>query len=125
MIAPLPDVYTLSPPTPHLYVHQHYPTSDPHFPSIPVPQERWERMSVLYNSIREHARGFEYPGPSIAALESILIRLYLESPIGTAALPSSNPIGGEMLIPRSQRHSVPNLNGFASGEDTRNGEACS
>lgn len=45
-------------------------------------QERWDRMSVLFDSIRTHARGFEYPMPSVVALESLLIRLYLESPVG-------------------------------------------
>jgi len=124
MIAPLPDAYTLSPSSSsHLHVHQHYPTPDPHSPSISVPQERWERMSVLYNSIREHARGFEYPGPSVAALESILIRLYLESPIGTATIPTSNAIGGGMLTPRSQGYNV--TNEFAPREDSRHSEACS
>lgn len=39
-------------------------------------------MAVLFGSIRQHARGFDYPGPSVAALESVLIRLYLESPLG-------------------------------------------
>jgi len=39
-------------------------------------------MSVLYESIRTHARTYEYPGPSVVALESVLIRLYLESPVG-------------------------------------------
>jgi hypothetical protein len=55
-------------------------------PSAPQPanasQERWDRMGVLFQSIRQHARGFDYPGPSVAALESVLIRLYLESPLG-------------------------------------------
>ena len=39
-------------------------------------------MSVLFQGIRENARNFEYPAPSVAALESVLIRLYLESPMG-------------------------------------------
>jgi hypothetical protein len=51
-------------------------------PPQPLIQERWERMNVLFQGIRENARTFEYPGPSVAALESILIRLYLESPMG-------------------------------------------
>ncbi|KAF8585821.1 hypothetical protein K439DRAFT_1409619 [Ramaria rubella] len=58
----------------------------PPVPVVPQPtdasQERWNRMGVLFASIRQHARGFEYPGPSVAALESVLIRLYLESPLG-------------------------------------------
>ena len=51
-------------------------------PPQPLAQERWDRMSVLFQGIRENARNFEYPAPSVAALESILIRLYLESPMG-------------------------------------------
>ncbi|KAH7930499.1 hypothetical protein BV22DRAFT_1000537 [Leucogyrophana mollusca] len=51
-------------------------------PGPPVQQEQWDRMSVLFNSIREHARAYDYPGPSVVALESVLIRLYLESPMG-------------------------------------------
>ncbi|KAI0639540.1 hypothetical protein C8Q77DRAFT_1081753 [Trametes polyzona] len=65
MLAPLPSVQQMQPP-----------------PSVDVNQERWERMGVLFQSIREHARSFEFPSPSVAALESVLIRLYLESPIG-------------------------------------------
>ena len=52
---------------------------------VPAPlsqNEQWERMSVLFNSIREHARAYEYPTPSVVALESVLIRMYLESPMG-------------------------------------------
>ncbi|KAH9950902.1 hypothetical protein B0H21DRAFT_720345 [Amylocystis lapponica] len=51
-------------------------------PPVASSQDRWDRMNVLFGSIREHARTFEYPSPSIAALESVLIRLYLESPVG-------------------------------------------
>ncbi|KAH9858063.1 hypothetical protein C2E23DRAFT_865038 [Lenzites betulinus] len=51
-------------------------------PSVDVTQERWDRMGILFQSIRDHARTFEFPVPSVAALESVLIRLYLESPIG-------------------------------------------
>ncbi|KAH8099288.1 hypothetical protein BXZ70DRAFT_943130 [Cristinia sonorae] len=64
MTAPLP------PPPPPVH-HSH----------IDMSQERWDRMSVLFQSLRERARGFEYPGASVAALESVLIRLYLESPM--------------------------------------------
>ncbi|KAF7793403.1 hypothetical protein EIP86_004515 [Pleurotus ostreatoroseus] len=48
-------------------------------------QERWDRMSVLFQAIRDNARNFEYPAPSVAALESVLVRLYLESPMGGGA----------------------------------------
>ena len=113
MIAPLPNIF---PSSPHLYVPQHYPPPDhPLSPSISVAQERWERMTILYNAIREHARGFQYPGPSVAALESILIRLYLESPIGNSP-PSSHVVGGGITASVSQGNTV--LNGFAAGESS-------
>ncbi|KAH9937333.1 uncharacterized protein B0H18DRAFT_970107 [Fomitopsis serialis] len=44
-------------------------------------QERWDRMGVLFGSIREQTRTFSYPAASVAALESVLIRLYLEGPV--------------------------------------------
>lgn len=63
--------------------------------SLAASQERWDRMSVLFDSIRAHARALEYPIPSVAALESVLIRLYLESPMagmpGGPGIPVSPP----------------------------------
>jgi hypothetical protein len=45
-------------------------------------QDRWDRLEVLFQSVRNSARGgYEYPGPSVVALESVLVRLYLESPM--------------------------------------------
>ncbi|KAI0801135.1 hypothetical protein C8Q74DRAFT_1240416 [Fomes fomentarius] len=62
--------------------------------NVDISQERWDRMGVLFQSIRDHARSFEFPAPSVAALESVLIRLYLESPIGgTMAAPTIPPMG--------------------------------
>ncbi|THH23090.1 hypothetical protein EUX98_g8089 [Antrodiella citrinella] len=57
------------------------PIPPPQPTHVDMSQERWDRMSVLFQNIRAHARGFEYPGGSVAALESVLIRLYLESPV--------------------------------------------
>ncbi|OCH96421.1 hypothetical protein OBBRIDRAFT_718201 [Obba rivulosa] len=65
-------------------------------PPMNMSQERWDRMTVLFESIRDHARTFEYPSPSVVALESVLIRLYLESPMGSSLagpLPSAG-MGG-------------------------------
>jgi hypothetical protein len=65
-----------------------------------IAHDRWERMAVLFHSIRDHARGFEYPGPSVAALESVLIRLYLESPVSVSAPPLPNypgVMGGNIM----------------------------
>jgi len=70
------------------------PTPAPHPFPVPSPnqsvatnerermeRERWDRMDVLYQSIRNNARQFEYPAASVAALESVLVRMYFESPI--------------------------------------------
>ncbi|KAI9444818.1 hypothetical protein H4582DRAFT_1911534 [Lactarius indigo] len=56
-------------------------------------RERWERMDVLYQSIRNNANQFEYPAPSVAALESVLVRMYFESPISAPQHPQSHPAG--------------------------------
>ncbi|CDO75488.1 hypothetical protein BN946_scf184935.g24 [Trametes cinnabarina] len=72
-----------------------------HPPSVDVSQDRWDRMGVLFQSIRDHARSFEFPTPSVAALESVLIRLYLESPIGggsAAAGPSMDSMHGGAVM---------------------------
>ena len=74
-------------------------------PTPPAQNEQWERMSVLFNSIREHARAYEYPAPSVVALESVLIRLYLESPMGMMGGPGLGPLGAGMhgIIPPPQQ----------------------
>lgn len=72
-------------------------------------QERWDRMSVLFGSIRDHARDFEYPPPSIAALESVLIRLYLESPMGGALAPPGGLDGMQGIA----MNGMPQVDGMA------------
>jgi hypothetical protein len=70
------------------------PTPAPHPFPVPSPnqvgatnerermeRERWDRIDVLYQSIRNNARQFDYPAASVAALESVLVRMYFESPI--------------------------------------------
>ena len=55
-------------------------------------QARWDRMSVLFEHVRNAARTFEHAPPSVAALESVLIRMYLESPLngsGSITRPSN------------------------------------
>ncbi|KAG6817734.1 hypothetical protein H0H87_004525 [Tephrocybe sp. NHM501043] len=77
-----PQSIAFPPPIPQPF--QNYPptTLGSYSPFHPqLLHERWENMTLLFNSVREHARTFEYPSASIAALESILIRLYLESPV--------------------------------------------
>ena len=66
---------------------QNTPTSA----STAFDQARWDRLAVLFESVRSHARTTEFSSASVAALEAVLIRLYLESPpaapvhTGTAA----------------------------------------
>ncbi|KAI0068180.1 hypothetical protein BV25DRAFT_529986 [Artomyces pyxidatus] len=57
-------------------------------PVLPIPtdrermeRERWDRLEVLFQNIRNNARHFEYPPPSVAALETVLVRMYFESPL--------------------------------------------
>lgn len=95
--SPAPNLPGPSNQVPHVAPPQQQPHPPPTFQSAimgiaqPAPhphtqlemsQERWDRMAVLFQNMRDHARTFEFPPPSVAALESVLIRLYLESPMG-------------------------------------------
>lgn len=94
MLAPLPG-QTYAPPAPQPYgfanaIHSFPPNPPPAVQSQQtmgqpnLPHERWENMATLFQTVRDHARAFEYPAASVAALETVLIRLYLESPMGPA-----------------------------------------
>jgi len=67
----------------------------------------WDRLSILFNSIRENARAYDYPGPTVVALESVLIRLYLESPVAVVQGPSFGVLGanihGGAMAPQHQQ----------------------
>ncbi|OBZ68408.1 hypothetical protein A0H81_11682 [Grifola frondosa] len=39
------------------------PPLPPPQPPLDLSQERWDRMGVLFGSVRQHARSFEYPAP--------------------------------------------------------------
>ena len=91
---PMPGFPTGAPLTglPHPFSHYPPPPGITHqYPPLPIvaapqqgssaQQDAWDRMSVLFNTIRGHARTFEYPAVSFAALESVLLRLYIESPV--------------------------------------------
>jgi len=98
MLAPLPpqSAYPVPPQQTYTYISPAPPSQVNYPPAPPASQpqpilaptptnlvnDQWERMSTLFQSIREHARNFDYPSPSVAALESILLRLYIESPVG-------------------------------------------
>ncbi|TFK77310.1 hypothetical protein BDN72DRAFT_830475 [Pluteus cervinus] len=78
---------------PNMYPYPQAPHAAPHPPMHPgLLHDRWENMATLFNAIRESARTFEYPFVSVTALESVLIRLYLETPVGLGA--GANPMIG-------------------------------
>jgi len=127
-----PPIYTLPHPFPNPNGQNQF--TQPQFgyhpqqqASLAASQERWDRMSVLFESIRAHGRAYEYPGPSVAALESVLIRLYLESPVGGGAAPPgiSMPMPG--LPPQTPNGQVqiqalpPTQNGIVSGSQVAGG----
>jgi hypothetical protein len=64
-------------------------------------RDRWDRIDVLYQSIRNNARHFAYPAASVAALESVLVRMYFESPI-PAPHPQPHPTYAATTIPMAQ-----------------------
>ncbi|KAJ6503306.1 hypothetical protein C8R47DRAFT_969284 [Mycena vitilis] len=89
MIAPLPAAQAMFPqPTTYQYgVSAVAPSATPS-----LSHDRWENMATLFESVRGHARTFEYPTASVAALETVLIRLYLESPVTMAAHAMAPPL---------------------------------
>jgi hypothetical protein len=52
-----------------------------HLPRVPTAHDRWERLAVLFRSVHTHALTFDYPDESVNVLESMLVKLYLESPL--------------------------------------------
>lgn len=73
MMAPLPPQPQPTPIPQLTQVHPHNLVQDE--------QARWDRMSVLFENVRNAARTFEHAPPSVAALETVLVRMYLESPL--------------------------------------------
>ncbi|KAG6866053.1 hypothetical protein C0991_009150 [Blastosporella zonata] len=115
---------------PPLQPFQNYPP--PNFPThppfhSPLAHERWENMTLLFNSVREHARGFEYPSVSVAALETILIRLYLESPVPVNPQPTMASIiqnNGAPPPPPSAPQPMPgSASGSANDGNTNDGNS--
>ncbi|KAE9400556.1 hypothetical protein BT96DRAFT_1018754 [Gymnopus androsaceus JB14] len=98
MIAPLPSGQTSYQATPQTYnfqpPYQYAPAPAPVPTPVPPPvhppptqhtsdafsADRWQNMETLFQSVRENARSFAYPTASVAVLETVLIRLFLEGP---------------------------------------------
>ncbi|KAI0322184.1 hypothetical protein OF83DRAFT_1279895 [Amylostereum chailletii] len=93
--SPYPHFPSMSMPAPPgLGVPMPMPVPPPPPPGVPIERlerERWDRMELLWQHIRNSARGFEYPAPSVAALESVLLRMYFESPPQPAPMPMMAP----------------------------------
>ena len=104
---PFPQPQTASVPQPYGYPNPTAYTTHLH-PQPTLPHERWDNMATLFQTIREHARVFEYPPASVAALETIVIRLYLESPMGVT-WPNGRPPPTHMHTPTPNHQN--NMNG--------------
>jgi hypothetical protein len=128
MLAPLPQTFPQPQTAPQPY--NNYPLNLQYAPvhaAPSLPHERWDNMATLFQTIREHARVFEYPPASVAALETIVIRLYLESPMGVAQNMAPMNQNGIRGPPPSQNHmhtSTPNHQSNMNGNvnDTSNAE---
>ncbi|KAF8337944.1 uncharacterized protein EI90DRAFT_3151798 [Cantharellus anzutake] len=65
--------------------------------SVSPDQARWNRMTVLFESVRNHARTVEFSPASVAALEAVLVRLHLESP-PAPPIPAGTAAGGAPIL---------------------------
>jgi hypothetical protein len=72
-------------------------------PSSESSTERWERLSALFQSVRDSGRAFTFSTPSLVALESVLVRMYLESSVVQAGallgLPLASLSSGDNGLP--------------------------
>ncbi|PVG01996.1 hypothetical protein CPB86DRAFT_870688 [Serendipita vermifera] len=79
----------------HSISHQSHRTDLP--PPLPPPtllsdrrqetQVRWDRLETMFGHVRQHARNADFAEASLAALEMIMLRLYLETPVNAPAVP--------------------------------------
>jgi hypothetical protein len=118
MLAPLPQAFPQPQTAPQPYNYQAGPHYAPVHSASSLPHERWDNMATLFQTIREHARVFEYPPASVAALETIVIRLYLESPMGVTQSMAPMNQNGIRGPPPPQNHmptQTPNLQSNMNG----------
>jgi hypothetical protein len=103
LLAPLPGQTAMYPQQPQQpVVQQQYAYAQPAASTVStsLSHDRWENMATLFEAVRGHARNFEYPTASVAALETVLIRLYLESPV---------TMGSQTVIPNGVGPIDPNI----------------
>lgn len=113
MVAPLPTAQNTyqSASQPYNYQAQYQyaaapaPVPAPAAPPPPGPpaqhtadafsHERWQNMETLFQNVRDNARSFSYPTASVAALETVLLRLFLEGP--TQPVMGQQPMAAPMM----------------------------
>lgn len=62
-------------------------------PQVHTSHDRWDRLATLFRSVHTHALGFEYPEASVNALENVLVKLYLESPLAGSTMSGEAGLG--------------------------------
>jgi hypothetical protein len=76
-------------------------------------QERWERMTTLFHSVRETGRVHQHDQGNVAALEAILFRMFMEVPGPSQQLqphpppPQGIPLGAPMQNVPNVQHPGP------------------
>ena len=81
-------------------------------------RERWDRLDVLYQSIRNNVRQFEYPAASVAALESVLVRMYFESPLPQPGYPAAALPLAQVAPPQQAEDVVMSHGGQSDGSES-------
>lgn len=114
MLAPLPNQQ------PYQATQQSYGYAPVQQYPLAQAQDRWDNMSTLFHTVREHARSFEYPQVSVAALETVLIRLYLESPMGVGTPAHNLGAMAQMAMARQAGQPQPGQ-GMGPGHPTSGG----
>jgi len=97
---------TMLPPQPPPSHTQHVPPAPPP-PQQPVSvspdQYRWERIGALFDSVRHSARTVMFAQEDVLALEMIILRLHMQTPVPISAPSQTNPVN--MISPQHQQQS--------------------
>jgi hypothetical protein len=112
MLAPLPAPVFTQQPSQYAQAATPAPAASPS-----VSHDRWENMATLFESVRGYARTFEYPTATVAALETVLIRLYLESPVTMGSQPLTTTAPDPNIQPNLGESSSASGHGSADDDD--------